>query len=125
MGEEKTRGATGIGRDAAAARDPFTREVRAAVRQKTQPNIANATIAKPAMDAATDFGGGGRVNTWPVPGCGGGDDIPIVKSTSTCVSSLRPASVSICETIQRASCRLSISSARVYLRPFFVRRRIA
>src|SRR6266850_7620276 len=100
MGAEKTRRETGFGRDAAAAREPLPRE---APRQKTQPNIATVTKANRPMEAATDFFGCGRVNTWPVPGCAGGDDTPNVESTSTCVSSFRPASVSICETSQRAS----------------------
>src|SRR5882672_4686336 len=125
MGAEKTRRETGFGCDAAAAREPLPREAPVGVRQKTQPNIATVTKANTPMEAATDFFGCGRVNTWPVPGCGGGDDTPNVESTSTCVLSFSPASVSICATTQRASWRLSISSASVYLRPFFVRRRIA
>src|SRR6266403_765761 len=125
MGAEKTRREAGFGRVAAAAREPFTREARVGVRQKTQPNIAIVTRANTPMEAATDFFGCGRVNTWPVPGCGGGDDTPNVESTSTRVSSFRPASVSTCATTQRASWRLSISSASVYLRPFFIRKRIA
>src|SRR5712664_3427053 len=122
MGAEKARRETGFGRDTVAAREPLPREAPAGVRQKTQPNIATVTKANTPMEAATDFFGCGRVKTWPVPG--GGDETPNVESTSTCVSSFRPASVSICETTQRASCRLSISSARVYLRPFFNRKLI-
>src|SRR5258708_18759586 len=125
MGEEKTRCETGFGRGAAAAREPPTGEAPVNVREKNQPNIASVTMAKTTMEAATDLGGCGRVNTPPVIGWGGWDDTPSGASTSTCVSSLSPASVSICETTQRASWRLSSSSARVYLRPFFVRKRIA
>src|ERR1700674_3937911 len=119
MDEEKTRRETGFGRDAATVREPLSRKAPVGVRQKTQPNIAIVIKAKTPSEAATDFFGCGRVNTWPVPGCGGGDDTPNVESTSTCVSSCRPASVLICATTQRASWRLSISSASVYLGPFF------
>src|SRR6267143_6037246 len=125
MGAEKTRREAGFRRDAAAVREPRTREAPVGVRQKTQPNIAIAIKAKTPREAATDFFGCGRMNTWLAPGCGGGDDTPNVASTSTCVSSFSPASVSIRETTQRASWRLLISSASVSLRPFFVRRLIA
>src|SRR5882672_10874363 len=103
MGAEKTRRETGFGCDAAAAREPLPREAPVGVRQKTQPNIATVTKANTPMEAATDFFGCGRVNTWPVPGCGGGDDTPNVDSISRCVFIFGPAGFSIGETGQRAS----------------------
>ena len=124
----------------AATRTRFARvapatDLRFANRQPCHANIPPANNANTAnerivdvLDCCRDCGQPVRAapnGADPLPGCGGSEGAPKGAVTSTRVSIFKPASVSICETIQRASWRLSISSASVTRRPSFVRNRMA
>src|ERR1700741_3976409 len=109
----------------ALARALFARAAAAAalnveIRQPCQANMPPEIITNIAMETIVAFRDCLRGRAQPTckepgcelksgcPGCGGG---PKDESISTCVSIFRPARVSICETIQRASWRLGLSSA--------------
>src|SRR5262249_59828512 len=114
-------GEAGLVLEGAAARELFagTRTLPpdhltcvAKIASAITPKAAKATQEEPLVCT--------RIPVCGVRICTGCACTPSGKFTSTCVSILRPASVSICETIQRASCRLLISSASVNFLPLFV-----
>ena len=115
---EKMRGGTGFDLDEAAVRDVarevFARTLRAPpFHFACQANIASTITPKTAKATQEEPVACTRTFDCPARNCMGCVCTPRGRLTSTCVSSFKPARGSSCETTQRASWRVLISSASV------------